>query len=100
MLRLGDISKGHGDLLKAVELWETARPLFERSLQAKQVENIDQRLAGIGEDVLEQHIKNSVHLAELTTPSGIVDKINNLFDIEDMEGLGLRDETSLDPVVL
>ncbi|KAJ7818560.1 hypothetical protein B0H13DRAFT_1922190 [Mycena leptocephala] len=74
MLRLGDISKGHGDLLKAVELWETARPLFERSLQAKQVENIDQRLAGIGEDVLEQHSKNSVHLAELTTPSGIVDR--------------------------
>jgi tetratricopeptide (TPR) repeat protein len=30
MLRLGDISKGQGDLLNAVEHWETARPLFEQ----------------------------------------------------------------------
>ncbi|KAJ7896649.1 hypothetical protein B0H14DRAFT_450539 [Mycena olivaceomarginata] len=33
MIRLGDISSRHGDLLKAVELWESARPLFERSCQ-------------------------------------------------------------------
>ncbi|KAJ7905949.1 hypothetical protein B0H13DRAFT_1881114 [Mycena leptocephala] len=37
MTRLGDISKGHGDLPKAVDHWETARPLFERSSQTKQV---------------------------------------------------------------
>ncbi|KAF7328215.1 hypothetical protein MVEN_02561200 [Mycena venus] len=42
MLRLGDTSMGHGDLLKAVELWETAKPLFERSSQAKQVADIDE----------------------------------------------------------
>ncbi|KAJ7874595.1 hypothetical protein B0H13DRAFT_1894498 [Mycena leptocephala] len=100
MLRLGDISKGQGDLLKAVEHWETARPLFEQSSQAKQVEKIDQRLHGVGEDVLEQHRKNLAHLAELTAPSGTVDKINNLSDIEDMAGLSLWDETSLDPVLL
>jgi tetratricopeptide (TPR) repeat protein len=47
MLRLGDISKRHGDLLKAVEHWEAARPLFERSSQARKVEKIDERLAGI-----------------------------------------------------
>jgi tetratricopeptide (TPR) repeat protein len=68
MLQLGDISKGHGDLLKAVELWTAARPLFDRSSQAKQVENIDQRLAGVGEDVLEQHRNNLAHLAELNVP--------------------------------
>jgi tetratricopeptide (TPR) repeat protein len=51
MLRLGDISKGCSDLLKAVEHWETARPLFEKSSQTKQVENIDRRLAGVSEDV-------------------------------------------------
>jgi tetratricopeptide (TPR) repeat protein len=100
MLQLGDISKGYGDLLKAVELWETARPLFEQSSQAKQVENIDQRLAGVSEDVLEQHRKKLAHLTELTAPSGTVDEINNLSDIEDMEGLDLEDETTLDLVAL
>ncbi|KAJ7821060.1 hypothetical protein B0H13DRAFT_1920969 [Mycena leptocephala] len=100
MLQLGDISKGEGDLLKAVELWETARPLFKWSWQAKQVENIDQRLAGVDEDVLEQHRKNLAHLAELNAPSGTVDEINNLSDIEDIEGLYLDDETTLDPVAL
>jgi hypothetical protein len=100
MLRLGDISKGQGDLLKAVELWTTARPLFEQSSQAKQVDNIDQRLADVGEDVLKQHRKNLACLAELTAPSGTVDEINDLSDIEDMEGLSLEDETALDPVAL
>ncbi|KAJ7838134.1 hypothetical protein B0H13DRAFT_2367682 [Mycena leptocephala] len=100
MLQLGDISKGEGDLLKAVELWETARPLFERSSQAKNIENIDQRLGGVSEDVLEQHRKNLAHLAELTAPSETVDKINDLSDVEDMDGLDLEDETTLDPVAL
>ncbi|KAJ7482611.1 hypothetical protein FB451DRAFT_1442075 [Mycena latifolia] len=45
MLRLGDISELHGDLPKAAELWNTARPLFERSSQAKQVAKIDEQLA-------------------------------------------------------
>ncbi|KAJ7457434.1 hypothetical protein FB451DRAFT_1509712 [Mycena latifolia] len=45
MLRLADISELHGDLPKAIELWRTARPLFERSLQAKQVDHIDKQLA-------------------------------------------------------
>ncbi|KAJ7823739.1 hypothetical protein B0H13DRAFT_2375915 [Mycena leptocephala] len=100
MLRIGDISKGQGDILKAVELWTTARPLFERSSQAKQVENIDQRLAGVDEDVLEKHRTNLARLAELNAPSGTVDEINDLSDIEDMEGLDLEDETALDPVAL
>ncbi|KAJ7806268.1 hypothetical protein B0H13DRAFT_1929690 [Mycena leptocephala] len=91
---------GQGDLLKAVELWTTARPLFEKSSQAKQVEKIDQRLAGVDEDVLEKHRTNLAHLAELNAPSGTVDEINNLSDIEDMKGLDLEDETTLDPVAL
>jgi hypothetical protein len=78
MLRLGDISKGQGNLLEAVEFWSTVRPLFERSSQAKQVENIDQMLAGIDEDVLEQYRTNLACLAELNAPSGTVDKINDL----------------------
>jgi hypothetical protein len=100
MLRIGDISKRQGDLLKAVELWTTARPLFKQSSQAKQIENIDQRLAGVSEDVLEQQRKNLARLAELIVPSGTVDEVNDLSDIEDMEGLDLEDETTLDPVAL
>jgi hypothetical protein len=97
MLQLGNISKGEGDLLKAVELWTTARPLFEKSSQAKQVESIDQRIAGVDEDVLKQHKKNLARLAALNAPLGTVDKINNVSDTEDIEGLGLEDETTLDP---
>jgi hypothetical protein len=83
-----------------VELWTTARPLFEKSSQAKQVEKINQRLAGVGDNVLEQHRKNLAHLAEFTAPLGAADKINDISDIEDMKGLDLEDETALDPVTL
>jgi tetratricopeptide (TPR) repeat protein len=80
MLRLGDISRRHGDLLKAVELWETARPLFEQSSQAKQIEHIDQRLADVNENMLGQNYG-----------------INHL---EDMEGLNLDDEKEIDLVAV
>jgi tetratricopeptide (TPR) repeat protein len=69
MLRLGDISNCCGDLLKALELWETARPLFERSSQAKLVEHIDRRLASVGEDVLQPQRQNLSHIAEINAPS-------------------------------
>jgi tetratricopeptide (TPR) repeat protein len=88
MLRLGDISKGHGDLLKAVELWEKAKPLFEQSSQSKQVKNIDQRLASVDEDVREQYRASLVHLAELNVPSGTVEKV----DYEDLEVFNFDDE--------
>jgi hypothetical protein len=44
MLRLGDLAKQHGDILKARDLWATAQPLFERSLQAEDLEQINARL--------------------------------------------------------
>ncbi|KAJ7495356.1 hypothetical protein FB451DRAFT_1478078 [Mycena latifolia] len=47
MLRLGDISTQDGEILKAADLWERARPLFECSSQNKQIAKIDQRLAEI-----------------------------------------------------
>jgi tetratricopeptide (TPR) repeat protein len=86
MLRLGDISKSRGDMLKAVELWTTAQPLFERSSQVKQVQCVDERLAGIGSDVLEQQKENIAHLVELNVPSG------NPRDIQDEEQVGLSDQ--------
>ncbi|KAJ7935862.1 hypothetical protein B0H13DRAFT_2462800 [Mycena leptocephala] len=86
MLHLGDISKGHGDLLNALELWETARPLFERSSQAKQVDKIDRRLASVGDDVLKQQRQNLASLAEPNAPSGAVeDPEDEVSDIEDLE---------------
>jgi tetratricopeptide (TPR) repeat protein len=53
MMRLGDISNSRGDLSKAVKLWNTARPLFERSSQLKDVTCVDKRLACVDSDVLE-----------------------------------------------
>ena len=86
MQRLGDISKQHGDFLKAVEFWHRARPLFEQSSQAKQIKHIDERLANVCEDVLEHHRKNLAHLAALNAPSGVVkEPEDNSSDIEDFE---------------
>jgi tetratricopeptide (TPR) repeat protein len=86
MLQLGDIFKGNGNLLKAVDLWETARPLFERSSQAKQVDHIDERLAGVGEDVLKQHRKNLAHLVKLSAlPSTIEELDDHQYDVKDLQ---------------
>jgi hypothetical protein len=49
MLQLGDVCKQHDNLLEAMEHWNMARPLFERSSQAKQVEAIDKRLASVSD---------------------------------------------------
>jgi len=46
LLRLGDIFR-HSNLPKAIELWESARPMFERASQAKRLEHIDKKLAGL-----------------------------------------------------
>ncbi|KAJ7794474.1 hypothetical protein B0H13DRAFT_1935214 [Mycena leptocephala] len=92
MLRLGDISKGHGDLFKAVEFWERARPLLERSSQAKQVQHINERLAGINDDVLEQHRNNLAHLAELNAPAGTMGEVeDDLSNIEDLDEMDMGD---------
>jgi hypothetical protein len=100
MLQLGDISMGHGDPLKAVEFWGRARPLFERSSQTKQVQNINERLAGISEDVLEQHRNNLASLAELTAPSGTVEELeDDLSDIEELDKMDMGEENELGLIV-
>jgi hypothetical protein len=45
MIRLGDLANEQGHTSKAVSLWQTARPLFEQSLQAIDVAQIDVRLS-------------------------------------------------------
>jgi hypothetical protein len=76
MLRLGDICKQNNDLTKATEYWTTARPLFERSSQGKQVENIDKRLASVGEDVLERDRNNLAQLAIADVPAVSLDDLS------------------------
>ncbi|KAJ6505219.1 hypothetical protein C8R45DRAFT_1181309 [Mycena sanguinolenta] len=49
MLRLGDLAQESGRNSRAVEFWDAARPLFERSQQTKSVAEIDSRLALLGE---------------------------------------------------
>ncbi|KAJ7026084.1 hypothetical protein C8F04DRAFT_1045957 [Mycena alexandri] len=89
MLRLGDIAKEHDDLGKAVGFWDAARPLFERSSQTKQIEDIDERLASVNESELEQHRRNLAHLMENNAPSGIVEEAeDDLSDTEEEENLG------------
>ncbi|KAJ7779595.1 hypothetical protein B0H16DRAFT_1829544 [Mycena metata] len=83
MIRFGDISNTHGDFLRALEFWETARPLFERSSQARRLHDIDKRLAGIGEDVKEQQQRNLIQLTELNAPMGKVEKVEE--DLSDNE---------------
>ncbi|KAJ7884258.1 hypothetical protein B0H13DRAFT_1890039 [Mycena leptocephala] len=100
MLQLGDISIGRSNPLKAIEFWERARPLFERSSQAKQVQHINERLAGISDDVLEQHSNNLARLAELNAPSGTAEELeDDLSDIEALDKVNIEDQKDLDLIV-
>jgi tetratricopeptide (TPR) repeat protein len=47
MMRLGDLAKGHGHISDAIAHWKAARPLFERSFQARDVAEIDARLLAV-----------------------------------------------------
>jgi tetratricopeptide (TPR) repeat protein len=93
MIRLGDISSRHGDLLKAVELWESARPLFERSSQAKEVQCVDERLSCVGSNVLDCHRENIARLVRLDVPSG---NSSHIEDEEQVESIG----ESLNPLTM
>ncbi|KAK6977230.1 ATPase-AAA-core domain-containing protein [Favolaschia claudopus] len=50
LLYLGNIAEQEGRFGKAAELWTGARPLFEKSLQAKDVEKIDAKLARLAKE--------------------------------------------------
>ncbi|KAJ7482429.1 hypothetical protein FB451DRAFT_1441679 [Mycena latifolia] len=77
MLRLGDLAKGQGDVSKAIELWMTARPLFERSSQVKQVTQIKERLAAITNNMLEEPTDSLMRLGQLNAPiAAVADEIH------------------------
>ncbi|KAJ7166766.1 hypothetical protein C8R46DRAFT_1034771 [Mycena filopes] len=52
MMQLGDLVQKNGKTTEAVELWKSARPLFERSLQARDVACIDDRLGTVEQESL------------------------------------------------
>ncbi|KAJ6535813.1 hypothetical protein DFH09DRAFT_1283952 [Mycena vulgaris] len=99
MLGLGYISKEHGDILKAAELWRIARPLFERSSQAKKVALVDKELLSIAGDVLDEHTGSLALLAEIHPPSAALKTTTgSLEEIGETENLGLGEEKELVPV--
>ncbi|KAF8170010.1 hypothetical protein K438DRAFT_1854643 [Mycena galopus ATCC 62051] len=65
MLHLGDLSSKHGCTSEAITFWEAAQPLFERTLQSKDVAQIDSRLATWEKD----HHQALVKLETLHAPS-------------------------------
>ncbi|KAJ7443379.1 hypothetical protein FB451DRAFT_1437614 [Mycena latifolia] len=86
MLRLGDIAKQSGDLVRAVGLWKDARPLFERSSQAKEVAKTDTRLAAIDTDLPQQHDKSLQYLRMLDAPTPLLHAGLDELNIEVVEG--------------
>jgi tetratricopeptide (TPR) repeat protein len=81
LLRLGDISNENGDVMKAVEFWKTARPLFERSSQAKQVSLLDDKLSRISQDMLDDYERS---LTLLSNTHALTMALNE-FDIRTTE---------------
>ncbi|KAJ7123638.1 hypothetical protein C8R44DRAFT_784130, partial [Mycena epipterygia] len=71
MLHLGDIAKERGELLKAVALWKEAHPLFQQSLQRKDVIEVDARLAGVDQDMSDAQEKKLAHLSRLKVPTSL-----------------------------
>jgi tetratricopeptide (TPR) repeat protein len=68
MVRIGDILNNRGEVTKAIELWKTARPLFERSSQIKDVIKIDTKIAEVDSTILAKYEEQLQHLSELHVP--------------------------------
>ncbi|KAF7344792.1 NB-ARC domain-containing protein [Mycena venus] len=73
MSTMGDVYMRRGDLSRAKELWEGARPLFERSEQKKEVVRIDEKLQTLGvaqklHDISKGQLP--IHQAALQDPGG------------------------------
>jgi tetratricopeptide (TPR) repeat protein len=104
MVRLGDISNQNGDPLKAAKLWETARPLFERSSQRKQLDYLNIKLVS-----LSQNQSQGVQQGTLDCRSTIhapTEKLKQSSDAEspdstwvgEIENMGLQDKEAVFPV--
>jgi hypothetical protein len=70
MIRLGDLAEGQGHTSEAIYHWKAARPLFEQSLQAKDVAHIDAKLLAV--EKAQQ--KALLELVNLHAPVHLVNK--------------------------
>jgi tetratricopeptide (TPR) repeat protein len=77
MVRIANILQDFGEITKAIELWKTARPLFERSSQTKDVTWIDAKLAAVDSVVLFEYQKQLQPLAELNIPHNEVEEVED-----------------------
>ncbi|KAJ7234819.1 hypothetical protein C8J57DRAFT_1248965 [Mycena rebaudengoi] len=68
MVRIADILNNPGEVMKAVEPWKAARPLFKRSSQLKDATKLAAKLAELDFAVLVEHKEKLQHLAELCVP--------------------------------
>jgi hypothetical protein len=64
MVRLGDLANKQGHTSKAIDFWTTARPLFEQSLQAQDVAQIDVRILTVDK----AHQRSLLQLTTLSAP--------------------------------
>ncbi|KAJ7263754.1 hypothetical protein C8J57DRAFT_1470563 [Mycena rebaudengoi] len=71
MVRIADIWNSRREVLRAVGLWKEARPLFERSSQAKDVARIDVKLTKVEVSILENYKRQFLQLAELNVPAEV-----------------------------
>ncbi|KAJ7491315.1 hypothetical protein B0H11DRAFT_2399731 [Mycena galericulata] len=86
MLRLGDLAQQQGNMTRAKELWRKARPLFEWSLQAKEMAKIDSRLTVANEQKLEY--LSALHVPMLPKETSIgTDTVQSNSEMEEAEPL-------------
>jgi tetratricopeptide (TPR) repeat protein len=97
MVRLGDLANKQGHTSKAIGFWKTARPLLERSLQAKDVAQIDGRLLTVDK----AHQKSLLQLTTLSVPDHSLNReISEIQEVETVcldaspEGLFSTSETT------
>jgi tetratricopeptide (TPR) repeat protein len=98
MVRVADIWNSCGEVMRAVGFWKAARPLFERSSQAKDVARIDAKLAKVEASILENYERQFLQLAELNVPAEVLtvtdhEKDRDLTSEEDQE-LGDAEQNS------
>ncbi|KAF8137885.1 hypothetical protein K438DRAFT_1881214, partial [Mycena galopus ATCC 62051] len=80
MLQLGDLAHKQGCTSEAINFWKAARPLFLRSSQAKDVAEIDSKLASIEQAYQE----NLMTLGTLNAP---VHLVTETFETENRESV-------------
>ncbi|KAJ7256292.1 hypothetical protein C8J57DRAFT_1650715 [Mycena rebaudengoi] len=92
MVRIAGIMNNCGEVMKAVELWKVARPLFERSSQMKDITKIDAKLAEVDSAVLVEYEEQLQRLSEFHVPGSAPEETDIVEDEEKEEEDKLAEE--------